>query len=105
MSPRKGHKEGCQCAICLMQRTKVAREAPVAVAEPIAVPGITLGSVPIGQIFRYKNKVYKKLNTGLLITVADMTLMGPTGEGIEQLSPDAIIEPVAPGHEALQDME
>lgn len=93
---RTGHKEGCQCRVCLAIDAKALREqaAPVAVAE---VEGITLGSLQIGQIFRYGRKMYKKLNAS-----PSMVLDMQDNEGVKMDS-NTVVEPIGVGHDVEAD--
>lgn len=94
---KRGHKEDCECAICKAIRTRAERERTetdnVLVAAPLE--GIIIGSLMIGQIFRYENRMYRKLNDlGPSSMIEDLQ----TTEA-EQMPNNRVVVPIARGHE------
>ena len=65
----------------------------IVIVEPETVPqGITLASVPIGQNFRYNEKVYKKINNGVVLNFLN------ADDATESMNNNTIIEPIIPSH-------
>lgn len=105
---RQGHKPGCQCIICIRMRAKAGLEVqPLIEVEP--EPATTVGSLQIGQLFKYKagplepKMVYKKLNdvpTQGICIVADPSSVD---EAI-QLPRETVVE-LMPQPRPVQDME
>jgi len=98
--PRTGHKEGCKCSVCRGIDTKPRKEEIVeTVVETVVetIVGPTLGSVPIGQNFRYNGRVYKKINDA----VVQNFLNGD--DTTESMPNNTVIDPIIPSHEVEPD--
>lgn len=93
--PRKGHKEGCQCRVCLAIAKKAQVEAAVVVAGP------TFGSVAVGRLFEYPVsrfgvQTYRKCSVGGVTskgTAINTTTPLPGGNLAIPFEEDAIIKP------------
>ena len=97
--PRIGHKEGCQCRVCLA----MAKKTPVAPVAPVASApaGPTFGSLPVGSLFEYParktgTQVYRKCSLGTLAapgTATNTTSPAPGGSPAVPFEENALVIP------------
>lgn len=94
--PRKGHKEGCQCRVCLAIAKKAQVEAAV-----VPAAGPTFGSVAVGRLFEYPvsrrgGQTYRKCSMGNLTskgTAINTTTPLPGGNLAIPFEEDTIVKP------------
>lgn len=60
--PRKGHKPGCQCAICKRMDAKLATPLVEARVEVTPESALTFKQIEIGGLFWYQSQMYRKLS-------------------------------------------
>jgi len=84
--PRKGHKEGCQCAVCI--KLRAMPEGAELIGQPEPVVGPTFSSIEVGTYFELSGHVFKKVSAGYAM---DLTAAGVGSEAVKLLPETKII--------------
>lgn len=90
--PRKGHKVGCQCAICKRMDAKLATPLVETRIEVIPEDILTFRRVMIGGFFQYQEQMYKKSSNFGAINLN----VGGIGDGDVRFEANTIVEPPPP---------
>lgn len=86
--PRKGHKIGCQCAVCRAMERKIQPAITMGIVTFAGVR-ITFAEVRIGEFFNYDEQVFKKVSEQAAMNIST----GGVGDASISFRPETKIEP------------